>query len=47
MVLQIVQIQFIVCVGKSKDDLVIRVVNSVSVEHAEFEKFESNHIKRK
>ena len=31
-------------VGKSKDDLVIRVVNAVIVEHAEFEKVESNRI---
>ena len=31
-------------VGKSKDDLVITVVNAVVVEHAEFEKVESNHI---
>ena len=31
-------------VGKSKDDLVIRVVNTVVVEHAEFEKVERNHI---
>ena len=31
-------------VGKSKDDLVIRVVNGVITEHAEFEKVESNHI---
>ena len=30
--------------GKSKDDLVIRVVNAVVVEHAEFEKVGSNHI---
>ena len=31
-------------VGKWKDDLVITVVNAVVVEHAEFEKVESNHI---
>ena len=31
-------------VGKSKDDLVIRVVNTVVVEHAEFEEVERNHI---
>ena len=31
-------------VGKSKDDLVIKVVNAVIVEHAEFEKVESNCI---
>ena len=31
-------------VGKSKDDPVIRVVNAVVAEYAEFEKVESNHI---
>ena len=31
-------------VGKSTDDLVIRVVNAVFAEHVEFEKVESNHI---
>ena len=30
-------------VGKSKDDLMIRVVNAVVVKHAEFGKVESNH----
>ena len=33
-------------VGKSKDDLVIRVVNAVVVERAEFEKLECNHINK-
>ena len=31
-------------VGMSEDDLVIRVVNAVVGEHAEFEKVDSNHI---